>query len=85
MTKQCIEIIEYDLKNQYAVIGDTMIKFHLGIPMGKSASPPIANILAIFQMEQFYNWHMRICKYLCILNHFLVSNGQGNQITTTFR
>ena len=50
MTKQCIEIIEYDLKNQYAVISDTMIKFHLGIPMGKSASPPIANILAIFQM-----------------------------------
>ena len=47
------KFIKWSLQNQYFILGDTVYKQHIGLPMGLGISAPLANILAIIDMENF--------------------------------
>ena len=52
-TDTIYKFIKWSLQNQYFILGDTVYKQHIGLPMGLGISAPLANILAIIDMENF--------------------------------
>ena len=44
-TKQVMEIINFELHNQFTILGDMIFFSKLGVPMGKAASPTMNPVL----------------------------------------